>query len=140
MIHNRKILSLLVCILYIFNILTVWRDYYLRFMKGEFPVEADSIGLPMGLYLIVWLFGILLVALVIWAIFRSRTDGKSLLAINHDRPLINILVGLVTVFLVSWNIFYILESMFDLDPVNLVYASFEIYLFLCLRVVFVFLK
>lgn len=138
MIHNKIALSVFVTAFYLCNLFIVWRNYDVTFLREGYPSTGDSIGGAKALYLIVWLFGFPILGFVLFAISRSNTVGLSLFGYNNDRPIRSLLVSLLAVLVVSWDLFYIVEEASRAELINLLYALVGIYLFLCLRVVFVF--
>lgn len=138
MINNKLVLSILIVAYYFSNPIIEWRNYNKSLLEGDYSVNTDSIGLPFGLYLMVWGGGLLIIALLLWAIQKSHTKDLSLFTYNKKRPVISVIVSLFTVFLISWNIFYIFEQISEFDSINFLYAIVEIYLLMCLRIILIF--
>lgn len=139
MIQNKILLSIFAAVFYVFNLFWVARQYYIGFLSGDYPPKADSIGLPIGLYFITWLLGLPILALVLTSIWKSNMGGASLFGFNRNRPFRSIVIYLAAVFMVSWDVFYIIEQAPALDLIGFLYLGFEVYLILCFRVVFTFL-
>lgn len=138
MINNKLVLSILLITYYVSNPILEWRNYQKNLLNGKYPVTEDSIGLPMGLYLITWSVGFLLVALFLLAIYKTSLEKLSLFSLNYSRPLLSILISVVVIFFIAWDSFFILEQFFETDLINLLHSILEIYLLMCLRVVFIF--
>jgi hypothetical protein len=65
----------------------VERFYYsTELARGSYPVNADSIGLPIGLFTIVWLIGLPVAAALIWFVLRSYPGSVSVFGFNAARP------------------------------------------------------
>jgi hypothetical protein len=135
---GKKVLSLLLIGFYVGNLLIVWRAYFQQLAMGEFPPEADSIGIPMAGYFLLWLVGIPVLALAVLLIFRSQIVRESLFSMNRTRPITSILISVAAVFLITWDVFYLIEERTRLDVIDVGYTLFEIYLIACLRTVSIF--
>lgn len=138
MITNKLVLSLLVIATFFLNLIVEWRNYRLDFLRGAFPADADSIGLPMGLYLIVWIAAIPFVLVALWSISKTNTDRLSILSYNSRRLALSFAVSLLFIFALSWNLFHIFEPSSRNDLLGVVYAIAETYTLACLRVVIIF--
>lgn len=138
MITNKLVLSVLVIATFFLNLIVEWRSYWIDFLRGAFPVEADSIGLPMGRYLIVWVGAIPFATVAIWCIAETNTDHLSILSYNSRRQVLSFTVSLLFIFALSWNLFHIVERSSRNDLLSAAYAVAETYVLACLRVVIIF--
>ncbi len=75
-------LSILIMLLtaYIFSPAAFWFYLSYELQAGSFPVNADSIGLPMGGFLILWFIGwiLMIVAAFTLAIYRRAFGTNAL--------------------------------------------------------------
>ena len=105
---------------------------------GRFPVNGDSIILPVAFGVFVWLVGFVPFAFILWIVKKANVGKLSLFGINKERFAASILISVFSVFLIFIGLIYISDRVANLDFVTSVYAVVGIYLILCLRVVFMF--
>ena len=55
--HNRLSFIVLTCIGYLLSPLLIGAWLYWSLINGEFPTNADSIGLPFAGFLMLWIIG-----------------------------------------------------------------------------------
>jgi len=138
MIGRRIFLVAFTVSLYICNPIVALSDILLRFKRGEFPVDADSIGLAVTQFLSTWILGLPILCFILWRIQISEIEHVHLTSFNEDRPFLSLLISFIVVFLVSWDVFFLIENFFNTNTLTLLYTALEIWLFLCLRVVLIF--
>lgn len=76
---NRMSVAIIAAVLYLTAPLVEWFYYSIELARGSYPVNADSIGLPIGLFTIVWLIGLPLAAVLILLIFCTLLKANFLL-------------------------------------------------------------
>jgi hypothetical protein len=101
---------ILAAVLFLTAPLVVTRYYYVELEHGSFPIEADSIGIPIFSFVILTVVTAPLTWGVIWLCARRYPGAVSLVVWNVERPLWSALwtcafVGsaLVFLFLAPWS-------------------------------------
>ena len=84
MFQNKFVQAGIFIVYGIANLLYVTRKYYIGLSDESYPPEADSIGLPIGLYIIVWiLIGLPFLSLLCYLCLINNMPHISLVC--HDR-------------------------------------------------------
>ena len=130
---NRTSVAVLAAVLYLTAPLVEWAYYSTELARGSYPVNADSIGLPIDLFTIVWLIGLPLAATLIWFVLRSYPGSVSLFGFNAARPYWSAVWSVLFAYLVFQSIFLCVQSVFRGQPLDVVQSGLMAYLFLCLR-------
>lgn len=130
---NRITVAMLAALLYLTAPIVEWFYYSTELARGSYPVNADSIGLPVGLFTIVWLTGLPLVLVVIWFILRSYPGSVSLFGFNAARPYWSIMWSLLFAYPVIHDIIFCVRSAFLGNPLDVLQSGLLAYLMFCLR-------
>lgn len=134
---NKAFLIFLMSLVYIFSPLIEWINYKTNLINGSYSVTQDSIGLPFGMYLVIWLLGLPLLLIMIWLMRKYYPGRVSLLYFNNKRPYWSLVWTIIAIFLISWNLFFIFEQINEINILNIFDASIEIYLILCFKTVLI---
>lgn len=137
---NRISVIILAVALYLTAPLVEWFYYTTELERGSFPVEADSIGLPFGMFMFGWLVGAPVAALLIWLALRSYPGSVSLFSFNSERPYWSVFWSVLFAVPMFYDLFFAVESVYRLQPLDVVQALLAAYLLLCLRSSIVYSK
>lgn len=130
---SRASVIALALALYLTAPVVEWFYYTTELDRGSFPVDADSIGLPLGMFMVGWLVGAPLAALLIWLALRSYPGRVSLFSFNGERPYWSLLWSALFAVPMFYDLFFAVESVYNLQPLDVVQATLLAYLLLCLR-------
>ena len=110
--------------------------FYDHLHRGDYPTNADSIGLPIGANLMAY---VLLIPLVVVLLFRVkkrfRTKSKIWL-LNYNRPFLIASLLLTFGSLASLNLILSVSLFYDRSYFFAVNSLLGFYLFLCLPSIF----
>lgn len=82
--RDKSVFVCLISLLYLTSPIVEFNRLYSDFLRGAFPPDRDSIGVPIELFLIVWLAGIpLVLGFTVWAALRYLPK-VSLLGFNRE--------------------------------------------------------
>lgn len=108
--------------------------------SGKLPVNADSIGLPFGLFIIVWVLGIPFVsAFTFWVLWKYPAQ-VSLFGFNYRRPLWSFVWTLVCAFLAFDSLALVFVNFAEIYFAGALQELALAYLFLLFRASIVFRK
>jgi sterol desaturase/sphingolipid hydroxylase (fatty acid hydroxylase superfamily) len=130
---KRSSVIALAIALYLTAPLVEWFYYRTELERGSFPVNADSIGLPLGMFMLGWFIGAPFAALIVWLILRSYPGRVSLFSFNGERPYWSIFWSVLFAVPVFYDFFFAVESIYRLQPLDVIQALLTVYLILCLR-------
>lgn len=130
---NRISVAASAAVLYLTAPIIEWFYYSTELARGSYPVNADSIGLPISLFTIVWLIGLPLVAALIWLALRSYPGSVSLFGFNAARPYWSVVWSVLFAYLVFQDVFFCVQSAFLGNPLDVAQSGLMAYLLLCLR-------
>lgn len=130
---KRATVVALAIVLYLTAPLTEW--YYLNteLERGSFPANADSIILPIFRFVIGWLIMSPFIALFIWLTLRAYPGRVSLFSFNFERSYWSVIWSMLFAVPVFYEIFFAAESIYRLNPLDVVQPLLTAYLLLCLR-------
>lgn len=130
---NRISVAALAALLYLTAPLIEWFYYSTELARGSYPVNADSIGLPIGLFTNVWLIGLPLATVLIWLALLPYTGSVSLFGFNAARPYWSVVWSVLFAYLVFQDLFFCVRSAFLGNPLDVAQSGLIVYLWLCLR-------
>ncbi|HLM60641.1 MAG TPA: hypothetical protein VK308_07555 [Pyrinomonadaceae bacterium] len=119
--------------LYLTAPLVEWYFYTTELARGSFPPDADSIAIPLFRFIIVWVLGAPVAALLIWFALRDYPGAVSLFAFNRARSLWSAAWTLVFGYLIVHEIAFAIVSVQKSQPFDVVRSLLLAYLMLCLR-------
>lgn len=88
MLHTPKhgaVLLILAIGLYLVDPVMVIQNYRARLAAGEYPVDADSIGIPIAQFLIGWILAAPFLTLLLWLALSGYRGHTSLFEFDHSR-------------------------------------------------------
>ena len=138
MINNKSHLRAFLIGFYLLFPVIVSLQFYLNLSAGRYPVDADSIALPIAGAVFVWLLGFIPFGFVVWAVSKTDLQELTLFDFNRQRFVLSVLISILTIGGVFLGVVNIYNSFYDAEPLIAIYLLVGIYLLLCLRVVFVF--
>ncbi len=130
---NRMSVAALAAVLYLTAPVVEWFYYSTELTRGSYPVNADSISLPIGLFTIVWLIGLPLAAALIWFVLRSYPGSVPLFGFNVARPYWSAVWSALFAYLIFQDVFFCVQSVLRGHPLDVAQSGLMAYLFLCLR-------
>jgi hypothetical protein len=130
---NRISVIFLAVALYLTAPFVEWYFYTTELARGSFPSDADSIGIPLFRFIIVWVLGAPVAALLIGFALQDYQGGISLFGFNRARPVWSAFWTLVFGFLVFKHLTFAIASMQESQPFDVIQPLFLAYLMLCLR-------
>lgn len=117
-----------------------WINLESGLASGEFPVNADSIGLPLGLFIISWILFAPFVGVFTFWVLSKYVPQSALFGFNFNRPLWSFAWTLIFAFLafdsLAWSFTNLYEN-------NLIGASQHLsltYFYIIIRASIVFRK
>lgn len=99
--------------------------------RGAYPVNADSISIPIFQFLMGWLVFSPFVVLFVWWALRSYPGSVPFLAFNHQLKTLGVLSWLATTFLLSKSIMFGLKSVNTAHWMDVASVLLECYLAFC---------
>ncbi|HEX8289129.1 MAG TPA: hypothetical protein VF556_14090 [Pyrinomonadaceae bacterium] len=130
---NRISVIFLAVALYLTAPLVEWYFYTTELARGSFPPEADSISIPLFRFVIVWVLGSPVAALLIWFALRDYPAAVSLFAFDRVRLVWSALWTLVFGFLIFKHLTFAFASVQKSQPFDVIQPLLLAYLMLCLR-------
>ena len=130
---NRITVILIAATLYITAPMVEWFFYSTELDRGHFAVTNDSIGLPFSIFMRGWLLGMPFAALLIWLALCSYPGRVSLISFNGARLYWSIFWSLLFAVPVFYSFFFAIESVYRLEPLDVLQSFLSAYLLLCLR-------
>lgn len=107
--------------------------YYTEQSRGAYPVDADSISIPIFQFLIGWLAVSPFVALFVWWSLRSYPGSVSFFTFNFQLKILGGLSWLATVALLASSIRFGLQSFNAAHWTDVAAVLLECYLALCIN-------
>lgn len=136
MLHTpRKSLSLilLAAFLYLTAPLVEWWYYAAELERGSFPVNADSIAIPLFQFTFGWLTGAPVAAFLIWFCVRDYQGNHSLFGFNRKRLIWSLIWTVAFGWLFVSNLIDFGQSICAGQPFDAIQNILCAYLVLCLR-------
>ena len=120
-------------VLYLTAPLVEWVYYSTELARGNFPVDADSISLPLFRFMVVWLVGAPIARLIMWFLLRSYPGRVPLFGFNRERPVWSLVWSAVFSFLVYKELTFSVRSFFAGNPLDVAQS-------LCMAALFLFIR
>jgi len=130
---NRISVIFLAVALYLTSPLVEWYFYTTELARGSFPPNADSISIPLFRFVIVWVLGAPVAALLVGFALRDYPGAVSLFAFNRARPVWSAFWTLVFGFLIFKHLTFAFASVQKSQPFDVIQPLLLAYLMLCLR-------
>jgi hypothetical protein len=130
---NRIAVIFLAVALYLTAPLVEWYFYTTELARGSFPPDADSIAIPLFRFVIVWVLGSPIAALLVGFALQDYPGAVSLFAFNRARPVWSAFWTLVFGFLIFKHLTFAFASAQKLQPFDVIQPLLLAYLMLCLR-------
>jgi len=130
---TRAALIALAVVLYLTAPIVEWFYFSNELGRGHYPVNADSIALPLGSFIIGWLIGSPVAVVLLWFSMRSYPGSVSLFGFNRARPYWSLGWSILFAFLVFEAVFFAMQSAVLVHPIDMIQSTLMAYLFLCLR-------
>ena len=108
--NSRTTVAALCAVLYATAPIVEWFYYSSELALGSYPADADSIGLPMGLFILVWVIGAPLAGALIWFVLRSYPGSVPLFGFNDARPYWSIGWSVLFAVLIFQDVVFCLRS------------------------------
>jgi hypothetical protein len=131
--ENKSSVAILAGLLYLTAPIVEWVFYSTELARGTFPVNADSISIPLFGFMVVWLIGAPEAVLIVWFVLRSYPGRVPLFGINRNRPIWSFVWSAVFVFLVYKLLSFDFQSVFRANPLDVVQSTGLALLFLYIR-------
>jgi hypothetical protein len=112
--------------------------YTTNLRRGAYPVNADSIAIPIYQFTFGWLVTLPVVLAFVWFVLRDYPGSVSFLAYNTERPVWSFLWSAVLLLLVASYVWFAVQSITRGFPLDVAAALLSIYLLLCFRSSIVF--
>lgn len=130
---NPARVTVLAIALYLTAPFIEWYYFSSELNRGAFPIDADSIFLPFSMFMIGWLVGAPFVAFFIWFTLRSYPGCVSLFNFNLKRPYWSVFWSMLFAVPIFYYLFFAIQSIYRLHPLDVLQALLIAYLLLCLR-------
>ena len=130
--HRKSVVTFAI-LLYLTAPLIEWYFYTTELARGSFPPDADSIAIPLFRFVIVWVLGAPIVALLVWFALRDYPGAVSLFAFNRARLIWSAVWTLVFGYLVVQEFAFAVASFQKSQPFDVIRSLLLVYLMLCLR-------
>lgn len=115
-----------------------WVNLTRDLASGKFPVNADSIGLPFGIYIIVWSFFLpFVLGFSLWIGQKSPME-VSLFAYNSERPFWSFLWTVTFGYLAFGSLVSAFANFQENHLIGVMYPLLLVYFFMLLRANIVF--
>jgi hypothetical protein len=115
-------------------------NLYNSLLNGDFPSDADSIGIPIfGIFIICILLAPFILTFIIWALWKSPTT-ISLFGFNRKRPMWSFIWSLIFVFPFFIFLFSAIGLLSQFCFVESMHAFLIAFLLLFYRAIVVFRK
>lgn len=130
---NRATVVVLAIVLYLTAPLVEWYYFNNELTRGSFPVNADSILLPISIFLTGWVVGAPVVALFLCYALQQYPGQVSLFSFNRARRYWSLIWSVILVAPIFYDVFFAVQSAYRLQPLDVLQALLTAYLLLCLR-------
>jgi len=105
--------------------------YSIEQFRGAYPVNADSISIPIFQFFVGWLIFSPMVALLIWWTLRSYPGSVPFLAFHRHRPIWGGLLWAATGAWLTFSLMFAGQSVLSAHWLDAIYQLASCYLALC---------
>lgn len=99
--------------------------------RGAYPVDSDSIAIPIFQFFTGWLVLSPFVAIFLWRVLRSYPGSVPFLAFNRKHPFLGVLYWVATMTWLISSFMFGLQSVLAAHWTDVAYQLFGCYLALC---------
>lgn len=125
---------------WLLTLLSVFAQPFVEFVyystnldRGAYPVDADSISIPLFQLAFGWLVTLPAVLAFVWFALRDYPGSVSFIAHNSRRPIWSFVWSLVLLLLAASYVWFAFQSIMRGFPLDVAAALLSTYLVLCFR-------
>lgn len=102
--------------------------YTTELSRGSFPVDADSISIPIIQFTSGWVITAPFIGIFVWWSTRHYPGGVPVLGLNQKFPIFGAIFWLLTSLYIILELIFIVQSIIRIQPIDVLHSLFGCYL------------